>query len=97
MKLSVSFLFVLCCFLSVVVARNEGTTRVFLQNLLTKLATVPHTDVCSQPLIIGTCRARIPLYYFDSKTNSCEKFEYGGCDGNDNQFATLDECKKACM
>ncbi|CAD7079846.1 unnamed protein product [Hermetia illucens] len=77
MKLSVSFLFVLCCFLSVVVARNE--------------------DVCSQPLIIGTCRARIPLYYFDSKTNSCEKFEYGGCDGNDNQFATLDECKKACM
>jgi hypothetical protein len=30
---------------------------------------------------VGHCRALIPKYYFNSLTNKCEQFYYGGCNG----------------
>ncbi|XP_030152561.1 LOW QUALITY PROTEIN: tissue factor pathway inhibitor 2, partial [Lynx canadensis] len=42
------------------------------------------------------CRARIPSYYYDRYTQSCRKFMYGGCEGNDNNFETWEACDEAC-
>ena len=33
-----------------------------------------------------SCYAMIPSWYYNSKTGSCEKFFYGGCNGNANRF-----------
>ncbi|KAM9318379.1 uncharacterized protein KZ484_022661 isoform 2-T2 [Pholidichthys leucotaenia] len=45
----------------------------------------------------GFCRAAFPMYYYDTKTDSCENFIYGGCGGNDNRYNTLEECKSSCI
>lgn len=42
--------------------------------------------VCEQPKIVGPCEAEFPRYYFNRQTEKCEKFTYGGCQGNENNF-----------
>uniref|UniRef100_A0A6B0U6S9 Putative kunitz n=1 Tax=Ixodes ricinus TaxID=34613 RepID=A0A6B0U6S9_IXORI len=49
---------------------------------------------CYLPPDEGPCRARIPSYYFNNKT--CVEFMYGGCEGNANNFETVEQCRKEC-
>lgn len=44
----------------------------------------------------GPCEALQPRYYYNPATDGCEKFYYGGCGGNFNRFATLEECLQTC-
>ena len=53
--------------------------------------------VCAQPQVVGRCRAAFPRYWFNSQTNRCERFTYGGCGGNENNFKTLQECQRRCQ
>eukprot|EP00054_Salpingoeca_dolichothecata_P028024 m.209432 g.209432 ORF g.209432 m.209432 type:complete len:1116 (-) comp26104_c0_seq3:129-3476(-) len=53
-------------------------------------------DICHQPQQAGDCKAALPRYYFNTKTEKCELFSYGGCGGNDNNFKTAQECEKQC-
>ncbi|KAM9319062.1 protease inhibitor-like [Pholidichthys leucotaenia] len=52
---------------------------------------------CTEAPDPGPCRAAIHMYYYDTKTDSCEEFIYGGCDGNDNRYKTLEGCKSSCI
>ncbi|GFS71683.1 papilin [Nephila pilipes] len=61
-----------------------------------KWSTCGLNDVCFLPKVIGNCRALIPKYFFNKRTGKCEEFKYGGCDGNDNNFNTKEECEKKC-
>jgi len=45
----------------------------------------------------GPCRAMKDRFYFDIDTGRCELFEYGGCQGNANNFETLQECEDMCL
>ena len=36
-------------------------------------------------------------WYYDAATGTCLPFEYGGCGGEPNQFATFDECMGSCF
>eukprot|EP01084_Bolivina_argentea_P158192 275596_1 len=53
-------------------------------------------NICTFPPETGLCKAAFKRYYFNDETQQCEKFIYGGCGGNANNFKTLDECEKAC-
>src|SRR4051812_43552673 len=47
---------------------------------------------CSSHYDTGDCRAFIPSYYYDASTNTCRRFVYGGCDGNNNRYTTCNDC-----
>ncbi|XP_045875043.1 tissue factor pathway inhibitor isoform X2 [Meles meles] len=44
----------------------------------------------------GPCRAMITQFFFNIHTQQCEEFMYGGCEGNQNRFATLEACQEKC-
>lgn len=35
-------------------------------------------------------------FYFDSSDGQCKGFYYGGCEGNKNNFKSLQECEARC-
>ena len=54
-------------------------------------------DVCEQPIKVGPCKSMIERFYYDSTAGKCERFYYGGCDGNKNNFLTKENCQKICV
>ncbi|XP_056326489.1 collagen alpha-6(VI) chain isoform X1 [Danio aesculapii] len=42
------------------------------------------------------CGTYVSRWYYRQQTNKCMRFWYGGCDGNENQFLTEDECLREC-
>ncbi|XP_068094576.1 actinia tenebrosa protease inhibitors-like isoform X2 [Hyperolius riggenbachi] len=53
-------------------------------------------DTCTADPETGPCKAYEERYYYDTETNSCQTFVYGGCQGNGNNFRTLRECTCTC-
>ncbi|KAK2904766.1 hypothetical protein Q8A67_006565 [Cirrhinus molitorella] len=45
----------------------------------------------------GPCKAIKDRFYFDTDTGRCEPFEYGGCQGNANNFETRQDCEEMCL
>jgi len=42
------------------------------------------------------CEAAIPRFFFNKKTGKCEKFIFGGCRGNKNNFEKKTSCEITC-
>ncbi|XP_030020380.1 hemolymph trypsin inhibitor A [Manduca sexta] len=53
-------------------------------------------NICFLPLEVGVCRALFFRYGYDPAIKACKEFMYGGCQGNANNFKTLEECQEAC-
>uniref|UniRef100_A0A8C8S2Y4 Uncharacterized protein n=1 Tax=Pelusios castaneus TaxID=367368 RepID=A0A8C8S2Y4_9SAUR len=53
-------------------------------------------DICQLPPEKGPCKANIQRYFYNPASRECEKFIYGGCKGNENNFRTKAECVRAC-
>ena len=53
-------------------------------------------SVCSLPKKIGPCKGRILRYFYNNKNERCEKFFWGGCDPNLNNFEHIDDCSILC-
>lgn len=51
---------------------------------------------CRAPLKVGPCRAAFPRWRYDAEAGKCQKFVFGGCKGNKNNFLSEDECVSAC-
>jgi len=51
---------------------------------------------CYLKITPGPCRGFYPRVAYDKDSKTCVEFIYGGCLGNKNSFATLDECKEKC-
>nr|XP_016850158.1 PREDICTED: collagen alpha-1(XXVIII) chain [Anolis carolinensis] len=55
-----------------------------------------HDSKCLEPLKIGDCQNYEVKWYYSKDSNSCARFWYGGCGGNQNRFQTEWECRAAC-
>jgi len=49
---------------------------------------------CALPYDVGPCDAAIPVYAYVG--GACVPRVYGGCQGNENRFTTLEECLATC-
>ncbi|CAI5762116.1 tissue factor pathway inhibitor [Podarcis lilfordi] len=54
-------------------------------------------SICAFKADGGPCKALHVRYHFDIQTRQCEIFNYGGCEGNENNFLTLEECQLKCV
>merc|ERR1719233_1294034 len=63
-----------------------------------KVETVQSNDgVCSESKgVKGPCRAAHTRWTYDKDSGKCEKFIYGGCKGNGNNFKRKSGCKNKC-
>lgn len=55
------------------------------------------SDVCNEPVTTGPCTDWQTKYYFNTASQACEPFTYGGCDGTGNRFSDLFECQTVCL
>ena len=53
-------------------------------------------EICSEPVKPGPCFDELERYYYDREEEMCKSFIYGGCDGNLNNFETLEACNAFC-
>ena len=53
-------------------------------------------EICELAPEMGPCEAYFEQYFYNSTSETCEKFIYGGCQGNKNRFTSIDECDKKC-
>ena len=66
-----------------------------LQNLLFVVAF--YSDICQLAADAGPCLASQTRYYYDPNRRSCRQFTYGGCLGNENNFASAESCERHCV
>ncbi|XP_065196052.1 uncharacterized protein LOC135827486 [Sycon ciliatum] len=53
-------------------------------------------DACDQSLDPGPCKQMTERFYYDSTENTCKSFQYGGCFGTENNFASKQSCENTC-
>lgn len=53
--------------------------------------------MCALPKSEGPCREQIIQWWFNSVSGRCERFYYGGCDGNANRFNDQESCEHRCL
>ncbi|KAH9509809.1 Mambaquaretin-1 [Bulinus truncatus] len=70
---------------------------VFVFLLLLQFSCQCKRGPCSLPVDSGPCDGLFIKYYYNTQSNTCESFNYGGCQGNANKFDTIRECKRRCM
>ncbi|XP_077521556.1 proteoglycan-like sulfated glycoprotein papilin isoform X3 [Amblyomma americanum] len=53
-------------------------------------------NICVLPQEAGNCVDFRERWYYNAEEGRCHRFYYGGCDGNENNFASHLECEQAC-
>ncbi|XP_004595222.2 kunitz-type protease inhibitor 2 isoform X1 [Ochotona princeps] len=53
-------------------------------------------DFCRVSLVVGRCRASIPRWWYNATDGTCQQFVYGGCEGNDNNYLSKEQCLEKC-
>lgn len=54
------------------------------------------SDICLLKAETGPCRAAKQRWAYFSASGRCETFTYGGCEGNENNFFTEQDCIDKC-
>ncbi|KAM5280140.1 tissue factor pathway inhibitor [Ctenodactylus gundi] len=53
-------------------------------------------DLCFLEEDAGICRGYETRYFYNNQSKQCERFKYGGCLGNANNFQSLEDCENVC-
>eukprot|EP00095_Tigriopus_kingsejongensis_P009815 maker-scaffold239_size242058-snap-gene-1.22 protein:Tk09815 transcript:maker-scaffold239_size242058-snap-gene-1.22-mRNA-1 annotation:"Papilin" len=75
---------------------KKGNGNRFLTRQTCELSCQPSQDVCELPKIVGPCNNREEQFWYDKEKDDCFTFDWGGCQGNRNRFASQEFCEAAC-
>ncbi|CAL8294199.1 unnamed protein product [Merluccius merluccius] len=64
---------------------------------LHRVCSLPGQGACLLEVDAGPCRHDVQRYYYNPVTRKCEEFYYGGCQGNANNFKSVQACRKTCF
>ena len=73
---------------------NKTITSLFNNNKIILFHLEP--DPCTLPSYKGPCNGRILRYFYNTTSQKCEQFYYGGCLANENNFYSLSVCEEKC-
>ncbi|CAL1531650.1 unnamed protein product [Lymnaea stagnalis] len=65
--------------------------------LIAETVDLDFINICDMPSDPGPCKASMPRYYYNPRERKCIGFIFGGCQGNENNFATLTDCQRECL
>uniref|UniRef100_A0A8D2IQQ8 BPTI/Kunitz inhibitor domain-containing protein n=1 Tax=Varanus komodoensis TaxID=61221 RepID=A0A8D2IQQ8_VARKO len=65
-------------------------------SLNTVCALMSDLATCEQPRDRGPCTESFPRFYYDAHSKNCSAFDFGSCNGNRNNFMTIEECIREC-
>lgn len=51
---------------------------------------------CQLPARLGSCKASLLRWWYNADAGQCEKFFFGACAGNENNFETKELCEQTC-
>nr|CDS30845.1 Papilin [Hymenolepis microstoma] len=69
---------------------------IVLMSLIALGSSDHHFKDCTMPIDGGPCRGYFPSWGMDAGKGECVQFIYGGCRGNENRFASREECEETC-
>ncbi|XP_006077699.2 kunitz-type protease inhibitor 3 isoform X1 [Bubalus kerabau] len=95
--MKLSCLLALCLTLCLVGLASSGETSDNLKQEASQDLFQTPPDLCQLPQARGPCKAALLRYFYNSTSNACEPFSYGGCQGNDNNFETTEMCLRICQ
>ncbi|XP_063871198.1 mucin-2-like isoform X2 [Scylla paramamosain] len=75
------------------VCSNKDCTGIKTQPTVSK---PPTEEVCLFSPDTGSCEQFMYRYYYSYKEGRCLIFGYSGCEGNANNFHTVEECERTC-
>uniref|UniRef100_A0A8D2IVZ4 BPTI/Kunitz inhibitor domain-containing protein n=1 Tax=Varanus komodoensis TaxID=61221 RepID=A0A8D2IVZ4_VARKO len=52
---------------------------------------------CEQPRDRGPCTESFPRFYYDAHSKNCSAFDFGSCNGNRNNFMTIEDLEWCLM
>uniref|UniRef100_A0A4W2CQF6 BPTI/Kunitz inhibitor domain-containing protein n=1 Tax=Bos indicus x Bos taurus TaxID=30522 RepID=A0A4W2CQF6_BOBOX len=76
--------------------RDLAVTTILLFHRDPPIPIALQPDICLEPPYMGPCKTVMIRYFYNAYTGLCERFRYGGCGGNKNNFLTKEECMKTC-
>lgn len=65
--------------------------------LVLPLSLLDDKNPCHLDEAPGPCRGLLTRYFFDSGSQQCKHFFYGGCFGNANNFRSMAACQAKCQ
>ena len=65
----------------------SSVSQSFVVAVLVRCTEIPDT---------GSCRDSLTKWYYNPVKQECSRFNYGGCQGNENRFESQEACMKFC-
>uniref|UniRef100_A0A1I7XKE8 BPTI/Kunitz inhibitor domain-containing protein n=1 Tax=Heterorhabditis bacteriophora TaxID=37862 RepID=A0A1I7XKE8_HETBA len=66
------------------------------QSILVLMQFTVSASFCLMPKDFGPCNGNHTRYAYDKDARICKKFMFGGCQGNLNNFESLEKCTEIC-